>query len=214
MHNSNYSFMGSIRWVLLAFLLFVPPSYAWERDDRLAIMASDLLPAILAAQDSFHEFYFSSLSDNSITPTLTINVIYRKKRYLAEQAVKRINSFKLVKGTQLKAQAVSLKAFMRTRKEHGITSKAEGSGNQAFNRNEDGAHITFIIEDLGKQLNSLLEYTHKDLTYSSSTKDVKEGVAVGISVTEMVLPVVNLQALSKINIKFSSLFMRIVKRVE
>jgi len=160
-------------------------------------MASDLLPVVLSAQDSFPGYYFPPSAEP--VPVLRVNVVYRKKRYLAERTVKRINGLKPVKGVQLQALAVSLNTFIADRAE----PKANGT-----------PQITFIIEDMGKQLKRVLAHTHQDLTYSSSIDDVEAGVAVGLSVTERVLPAVNTSVLLKMQIKFSSLFMRIAKRVE
>lgn len=197
MRRNVHPRLTHLRWALLALLLAVSPAYCWERDDRLAIMASDLLPAILAAQDSFSAYYFPAAAKKATSPILSVNVVYRKKRYLAERAVKRINELKPVKGAQLQARVVSLNSFIAEREKASLAPQ-----------------ITFVIEGMGKQLSSLLSHAQQDLTYSSSIKDVEAGVAVGISVTERVLPAVNIPVISTMKIKFSPLFMRIAKRVE
>ena len=200
MQRNGYYLISRIRWTLLALLLVVPSAYSWDRDDRLAIMAADLLPAILGAQKNFTEFYFPSpLEGQSEVLEITVQVLYRKKSYLAERTVKRVNNLGLIKGVKLKAVA--------TRPDE-IANLNE--------QNPPSRKIIFIIENMGEQLNTVQESAikHNDITYSSRIKDVEKGVAVGLSVTERVLPVINESSLSKIQLQFSPLFMRIAKKVK
>jgi hypothetical protein len=178
----------------------VPTAYGWDRDDRLAIMAADLLPAILGAQKNFNEFYFPSpLEDKSEAREITVQVLYRKKRYLAERTVKRVNNLSPIKGVKLKAIAIQPHEIKNLKDQYKPSRK-----------------LIFIIENMGKQLNTIQELAIKnnDITYSSSIKDVEKGIAVGLSVTERVLPVINESSLSKIQLQFSPLFMRIAKKVK
>jgi len=196
--NANL-LISRIRWTLLALLLVVPSAYGWDRDDRLAIMAADLLPAILGAQKNIHEFYFpSSLEEQSEVREIIVQVLYRKKRYLAERAVKRVNNLSPIKGIKLKAVAIG-------------PDEVANLNDQANPR-----QLIFIIENMGEQLNAVQELAFKNnnITYSSSIKDVEKGIAVGLSVTERVLPVINESSLSKIQLQFSPLFMRIAKKVK
>lgn len=192
--------MSRLRSVLLALLLVVPTAYGWDRDDRLAIMAADLLPAILGAQENFIEFYFPlQLKEQSELREITVHVLYKKKSYLAERTVKRVNNLAPIKGVKLKAVAI---------RAHEISSLND--------QNNRPRQLIFIIENMGEHLNAVQESAIKnnDITYSSSIKDVEKGVAVGLSVTERVLPVINESSLSKIQLQFSPLFMRIAKKVE
>ncbi len=195
-----------LRLVLLALVLLVPSAYAWEREDRLAIMAADLLPAILGAQQNFNEFYFPTYLEEkdevreiSDVREIKVQVLFNKKRYLAERTVKRINNLGPIKGIKLRAVAVRPDDIVN---EH--------------NRNNRFRQLIFIIENMGKQLYTVNELATKnnDITYSSSIKDVEKGVAVGLTVTERVLPVINESSLSKIQLQFSPLFMRIAKKVK
>lgn len=200
MQRITYSLMSCLRSVLLALLLVVPTAYGWDRDDRLAIMAADLLPAILGAQKNFIEFYFPSALDEEIkVREIMVQVLYKKKRYLAERTVKRVNNLSPIKGVKLKAVAI---------RPHEIANLND--------KNNRSRQLIFIIENMGEQLKAVQESAIKnnDITYSSSIKDVEKGVAVGLSVTERVLPVINESSLSKIQLQFSPLFMRIAKKVE
>lgn len=200
MQRIAYSLMCRLRSVLLALLLVVPTAYSWDRDDRLAIMAADLLPAILGAQKNFIEFYFPSARDEKMkVREIMVQVLYRKKRYLAERTVKRVNNLSPIKGVKLKAVAI---------RPHEIANLND--------KNNRSRQLIFIIENMGEQLKTVQESAIKnnDITYSSSIKDVERGVAVGLSVTERVLPVINESSLSKIQLQFSPLFMRIAKKVE
>ena len=200
MQRITYSLMSCLRSVLLALLLVVPTAYGWDRDDRLAIMAADLLPAILGAQKNFIEFYFPSALDEEIkVREIMVQVLYKKKRYLAERTVKRVNNLSPIKGVKLKAVAI---------RPHEIANLND--------KNNRSRQLIFIIENMGEQLKAVQESAIKnnDITYSSSIKDVERGVAVGLSVTERVLPVINESSLSKIQLQFSPLFMRIAKKVE
>jgi hypothetical protein len=192
--------MSRLSCVLLALLLVVPTAYGWDRDDRLAIMAADLLPAILGAQKNFIEFYFPSALDEQIkVREIMVQVLYRKKRYLAERTVKRVNNLSPIKGVKLKAVAIRPDEIANLN-----------------DKNNRSRQLIFIIENMGDQLKAVQESAIKnnDITYSSSIKDVEKGVAVGLSVTERVLPVINESSLSKIQLQFSPLFMRIAKKVE
>jgi hypothetical protein len=178
----------------------VPTAYGWDRDDRLAIMAADLLPAILGAQKNFIEFYFPTALDEQVkVREIIVQVLYRKKRYLAERTVKRVNKLSPIKGVKLKAVAIRPDEIANI-----------------INQNNRPRQLIFIIENLGEQLKAvkLLAIKNNDITYSSSIKDVEKGVAVGLSVTERVLPVINESSLSKIQLQFSPLFMRIAKKVD
>ncbi len=200
MPRNFHLLISLIRWVLLTLLLVVPTAYGWDRDDRLAIMAADLLPAILGAQKNFNEFYFPSLlEDKSEAREITVQVLYRKKRYLAERTVKRVNNLSPIKGVKLKAIAIQPHEIKNLKDQYKASRK-----------------LIFIIENMGKQLNTIQELAIKnnDITYSSSIKDVEKGIAVGLSVTERVLPVINESSLSKIQLQFSPLFMRIAKKVK
>ena len=200
MQRNAYSLMSRLRYVLLALLLVVPTAYGWDRDDRLAIMAADLLPAILGAQKNFIEFYFPSpLEEQVEAREIMVQVLYKKKRYLAERTVKRVNNLSPIKGIKLKAVAI---------RPHEIANLND--------QNNRSRQLIFIIENMGDQLKAVQESAIKnnDITYSSSIKDVEKGVAVGLSVTERVLPVINESSLSKIQLQFSPLFMRIAKKVE
>lgn len=199
MQRNAHSLISQLRFALLALVLLVPSAYAWDRDDRLAIMAADLLPAILGAQKNFNEFYFPSpLEDQSEVREIIVQVLYRKKRYLAERTVKRVNNLNPIKGVKLKAVAIQPDEIANIN-----------------HQNPSSRKIIFIIENMGEQLNTVQETAikHNDITYSSRIKDVEKGVAVGLSVTERVLPVINESSLSKIQLQFSSLFMRIAKKV-
>lgn len=196
--NANL-LISHIRWALLTLLLVVPSAYAWDRDDRLAIMAADLLPAILGAQKNFNEFYFPApLEEQSEVREIMVQVLYRKKRYLAERTVKRVNNLSPIKGVKLKAIAIRPDDIAH------------------LNDQANPRQLIFIIENMGEQLNAVQESAIKNnyITYSSSIKDVEEGIAVGLSVTERVLPVINESSLSKIQLQFSPLFMRIAKKVK
>ncbi|MFT4764325.1 MAG: hypothetical protein ACI9OH_001419 [Oleispira sp.] len=200
MQRNAYSLISRLRCGLLALLLVVPTAYGWDRDDRLAIMAADLLPAILGAQENFIEFYFPlQLKEQSELREITVHVLYKKKSYLAERTVKRVNNLAPIKGVKLKAVAI---------RAHEISSLND--------QNNRPRQLIFIIENMGEHLNAVQESAIKnnDITYSSSIKDVEKGVAVGLSVTERVLPVINESSLSKIQLQFSPLFMRIAKKVE
>jgi hypothetical protein len=200
MQRNAHSLISRIRWVLLALLLVVPSAYGWNRDDRLAIMAADLLPAILGAQKNFIEFYFRSpQAEQGEIREVTVQVLYRKKSYLAERTVKRVNNLNPIKGVKLKAVAIRPDEIANLNHQNSRSRK-----------------IIFIIENMGEQLNTVQEMAIKNnnITYSSSIKDVEKGVAVGLSVTERVLPVINESSLSKIQLQFSPLFMRIAKKVK
>jgi hypothetical protein len=197
--NANL-LISRVRWALLTLLLILPTAHGWDRDDRLAIMAADLLPAILGAQKDFNEFYFpASLEEQSEVREIIVQVLYRKKRYLAERTVKRVNNLSPIKDIKLKAVAIH--------------------PDELVSLNDQDHHprkVIFIIENMGKQLNAVQESAIKNnsITYSSSIKDVEKGIAVGLSVTERVLPVINESSLSKIQLHFSPLFMRIAKKVK
>ena len=109
-----------------------------------------------------------------------------------------MNNLNLIKGLKLSARAV---------RSHEIKNNS---------MTPDSAKLFFIIENLGRQLNGVITRAnkHQHLSYSSRIEDVEKGVAVGISVTERVLPLVNEKALAKIHLKFSPLFMRIAKKVK
>jgi hypothetical protein len=199
MQRNAHSLISRIRWALLALLLVVPSAYGGDREDRLAIMAADLLPAILGAQKNFIEFYFPlQQEEQSEVREIRVQVLYRKKRYLAERTVKRVNNLSSIKGVKLKAVATQ---------PHEIAN---------LNGQDNPRKLIFIIENMGKQLNAVQESAikHNDITYSSNIEDVEKGVAVGLSVTERVLPVINESSLSKIQLQFSPLFMRIAKKVK
>jgi hypothetical protein len=200
MQRNVYSLISRLRSVLLALLLVVPTAYGWDRDDRLAIMAADLLPAILGAQKNFIEFYFPSSREKKVeVREIMVQVLYKKKRYLAERTVKRVNNLSPIKGIKLKAVAI---------RPHEIA-------NLNVQKNHS-RQLIFIIENMGEQLDTVQESAIKNnyITYSSSIEDVEKGVAVGLSVTERVLPVINESSLSKIQLQFSPLFMRIAKKVK
>lgn len=203
--NANL-LISHLRWALLALLallllvLAVPSAYGWDRDDRLAIMAADLLPAILGAQKNFTEFYFPApLKEQGEVREIIVQVLYRKKRYLADRTVKRVNNLSLIKGVKLNAVAIRPDEISNLN-----------------DQNNPSRQLIFIIENMGEQLNTVQESAIKNnnITYSSNIKDVEKGIAVGLSVTERVLPVINESSLSKIQLQFSPLFMRIAKKVK
>lgn len=200
MQRIVHSLISPLCLVLLVLVLLVPSAYAWEREDRLAIMAADLLPAILGAQQNFNEFYFPKyFEEQAEVREIKVKVLFNKKRYLAERTVERINNLPLIKGIKLKA----------------IATRPDDLVNEN-NRDNRFRQLIFIIENMGKQLYSVneLAINNNDITYSSSIKDVEKGVAVGLSVTERVLPIINESSLSKIQLQFSPLFMRIAKKVK
>jgi hypothetical protein len=200
MQRNAHTLITRLRRVLLALLLVVPTAYGWDRNDRLAIMAADLLPAILGAQKNFTEFYFPSpLEAQGEIREIIVKVLYRKKRYLAERTVKRVNNLSPIRGVKLKAVATHVHQIVNLK-----------------NKDNPTRQLIFIIENMGEQLKTVQESAvkHNNITYSSSIKDVEKGVAVGLSVTERVLPVINESSLSKIKLQFSPLFMRIAKKVK
>lgn len=182
---NHSAFFNVLIVTLLTF--FVPVTYAWEREERLGVMAADILPAVLMAKRK-------PLKNESV---ITVIVVFKKKSYLSKIIADRLNNLEVKNGRKFSSVSMRYDEWRKS-----------GKG-------KDENTIFFIIENLGGQLALLLDHAnqHNILTYSSRVDDVENGVAAGISVTERVLPAVNKKTLNEINWQFNDLFMRVAKKV-
>ncbi len=69
----------------------------------------------------------------------------------------------------------------------------------------------FLTQKLGSELESLIQYGRKNhvIVYSPFEEDVKKG---GISITSIILPYVNMDAMKSSGIRIKQFFLRIVKQ--
>ena len=187
---------------LLVGSLYACPVHAWERDDRLVIMAADLLPAVVSAQIDAEDFYRVD-GQQQMGRTIPVCLLYNKKKYIAERVAKRLNKITPLPNHSFLLHSASVRQFL------------DNTGDTVCQKLSKRPRILFLVDDLKRLKREVIQtgLKHNALIYSYSFADVEDGATAGIRVTERVLPALNMTSLKKIGISFAPLFVRIAEKV-
>jgi hypothetical protein len=74
----------------------------------------------------------------------------------------------------------------------------------------------FITQELGRELDAVIDYgkAHNSITFSPFEGDVERGVLGGISISDRILPYVNMDTMQRAGIRIKPFFLRIAERYE
>lgn len=190
-------FRQMLIWLCLCCLSL--PAQARDRDAQLALMAAELLPVMLNAIETAPFISATSGPDamSAKQSNISLGLVFRSKKTLALSIARNLQQ-----------------TFREHTYQVNITvSKSKVALATQFD--SQWPDIVFFVDPLKRDLGPLLALLkrQKILTYSPRIGDLHQGAALGISVTEKVLPAVNPVALSELGLSFSSLFMRIAQEV-
>lgn len=182
-------------WALALIFVCAGVAHARDRDAQLAVMSIDLMPVMLRSIQASESF---PASMNKYAP-LRIRLVYSKRKSLAQSLEQRLLK-------EIKPQWPNVDISLSRARDILSLPKDELAN----------IDLVFLVDPLKQDLPPLLERLNAlaILSYSPRLSDLKRGVALGISVTERVLPAVNLQSLNDLGLEFSTLFMRIAVEVE
>ncbi len=127
---------------------------------------------------------------------LVLLILYEDDIIFVEKVSRYIQLIKAVRGMPIKVREVRFSKL----KEH-------------QNSNIGGL---FIAERSAKNLPSIINFgiEKKIIIFSPFKMDVKEGVPCGVQITSLVLPYINIEALSLSGIKLKPFFMKVAARYE
>lgn len=170
---------------LLLFLLAISSAAAQSQDTispRLQI-GVNLLPAIIAAN--------KSVINSEPDAELSIYLVYKANRHLAEQLQARLAQRGAIRERRLEIAALQLGDL--------LTRKLPPNS------------TIFIVEPSGARLERLIEFAaqQRALLFSPYQGDVELGVNAGFKVTDKVLPLVNIDSLKRSKIQLKAFFLRI-----
>jgi hypothetical protein len=148
----------------------------------------NLLPAVIAANKAV----ISSDPDAE----LSIYLVYRANRHLAEQLQARLAQRGAIHERRLKISAVPLDDLLV--------------------RDIPRISSIFIVEPLDARLPGLIDFARerRALLFSPYQGDVELGVNAGFQVTDKVLPMVNMSTLKQSKIQLKAFFLRIAVKHE
>jgi hypothetical protein len=183
-HNCLNVFALTIASLLLP-LLAITNATAQAQDTispRLQI-GINLLPAIIAAN--------KSVINSEPDAELSIYLVYKVNRYLAEQLQTRLAQRGSIRERRLEIAAVQLGDL--------LTRKLPPNS------------TIFIVEPGDARLERLIEFASQQraLLFSPYQGDVELGVNAGFKVTDKVLPLVNIDSLKRSKIQLKAFFLRI-----
>jgi hypothetical protein len=175
---------------LLLFLLAISSAAAQSQDTispRLQI-GINLLPAIIAAN--------KSVINSEPDAELSIYLVYKANRHLAEQLQTRLAQRGAIRERRLQIAALQLGDL--------LTRKLPPNS------------AIFIVEPGGARLERLIEFAaqQRALLFSPYQGDVELGVDAGFKVTDKVLPLVNIDSLKRSKIQLKAFFLRIAVKHE
>lgn len=172
---------------LIFVLLYFSYVYA-EETMYIRLMAGlDFFPSFLAADKNIK-------SKTTLNGYLRIILLYKNNEKKAEKLAALIKEVKTIRDIPLIVTTVRHK-------------------NLNDYKMEPIAGI-FIIEPIYKNINHIIEFSgkHQCILFSPFNGDIEKGVVAGISVSDMVLPYININSMRKYNIQLKEFFMQTAKK--
>nr|CRH05578.1 conserved exported protein of unknown function [Candidatus Magnetococcus massalia] len=162
-------------------------SYAGERENRRISVAFKLFPSFLSADRNLKQKVDAA-------GKLNLYILYQENQRRAEDLAKRMQERGTLRRLPIKVASISLKALAEQR------DKPIGG--------------IFIAEPLGDELLKVVSVARSQqvLLISPFKGDVDRGATGGISITDRVQPLINMQALRAAGIELKSFFLRVSKR--
>jgi hypothetical protein len=176
--------------LLFPLVMFSATAQAQVQDTispRLQI-GINLLPAIIAAN--------KSVINSEPNTELSIYLVYKVNRHLAEQLQTRLAERGAIRERRLEIAALNLSDL--------LTRKLPPNS------------TIFIVEPSDTRLEQLIEFAlqQRALLFSPYQGDVELGVNAGFKVTDKVLPLVNIGSLKRSKIQLKAFFLRIAVKHE
>jgi len=180
---------GIMLCIVLCFCVtvYARPS---DKDVRLISAGLDLFSSFLAA-----DLGIASKSDTD--GRLLLVLVYRDDELRAGVLVERLKWIDTIRGISVRIQLLAVSDLETL--------------------NIDVPAGIFISQRLDDQnLHSVIQYSiqHKVLLFSPFASDVNKGVATGISVTDRILPYINVKSVHESGIRLKPFFLKIAKRYE
>lgn len=180
-------------WMLLLAALIISPllanTAAGGQIDRRVKVGLKLFPAVLSADTDLR-------TKQSPGGTLNILVVYERSRVSAQEIKNSLSAIDKIKSMAVHVETVSL-------------DDLEAAMHEAV------AGV-FIADPNITQLGHVISLAkaHRVIVFSPFEGDVERGVLSGISVSDRILPYVNLRALGDSGIRLKSFFMKIAVSYE
>lgn len=156
--------------VLLLWLCTVALAYSDNQDERLVNVGLKLFPAVMAASEKL-----ATLPDGE---TSRIYIVYRNNKPYARELAERLQQLGPLKGHRTLVLPLSARELRK------------------------GTHATpyalFIAQQLDEELAGVIHYARQNdvISFSPFRGDVEAGVLAGISISDRILPYINLQSLA------------------
>ncbi len=188
---SRYKTYSPVLILMLALILALSVMHSNihaddELEDHRVLLGLDGFPGLLAA-----DLDITGKTDHG---RLILVLVYTDRKQKAEELAVYLKEIKTIRKIPVQIELTddtSLKEYKNTRLA-GI----------------------FLTQKLGSELESLIQYGRKNhvIVYSPFEEDVKKGVPGGISITSIILPYVNMDAMKSSGIRIKQFFLRIVKQ--
>ncbi len=181
--NNSWNILALTITCLLLFLLLAFSATAQDTISPRLQIGINLLPAIIAANKSV----INSEPDSE----LSIYLVYKANRHLAEQLQTRLATRSSIRERRLEIVAVQLDSLLARKLPRNST--------------------IFLVEPIDARLEGLIEFSSQQqaLLFSPYQGDVEHGVNAGFKVTDKVLPLVNIGSLKRSKIQLKAFFLRI-----
>ncbi|TVO58187.1 YfiR family protein [Denitromonas halophila] len=160
-----------------------------EQDARRVTVGLNLFPALLAADQN--------IADKRVgSGPLLLLLIHRDEVQLVEQLAAALRDKGAIRGIPLRVQPVLVSELADY-----ATAKVAG---------------VFVAQRMGDDIDAVLDFSrrHQLLSFSPFPGDVERGVAAGISVSDRVLPYVNIDAVDAAGVRIKPFFLRIAERYD
>ncbi|MCZ4303220.1 YfiR/HmsC family protein [Zoogloeaceae bacterium G21618-S1] len=160
-----------------------------EQDARRVTVGLNLFPALLAADQNI-----ADKGDGN--GRLLLLLVHRDEVELVEQLAVALRDKGAIRGIALQVKSVRVDQL-------------------ASYANAKVAGI-FVAQRLGDDIDAVLAFSrrHQSLSFSPFPGDVERGVAAGISVSDRVLPYVNIDAVDAAGVRIKPFFLRIAERYD
>ena len=171
----------------LVAALFGLPSLAQDPMSPRLQIAVGMLPAIIVA---------NKRQTNGDDKSRPVYLVYRHDRHLAGQLQTALKRSGETRQLELQVETIVL--------------------SELIDRIIPPASTIFIVEPMQNNLQNLIEFARRQhvLLFSPFEGDVERGVATGFRVTDMVLPMVNMNSLKQSNIYLKAFFLRVAVKYE
>lgn len=160
-----------------------------EQDARRVAVGINLFPAVLAADQDIG-------SRRSGNGPLVVLLVYRDAADAVEPLAATLRDKGAIRGIPVQVKVVGVDE-LRDLKGVGVAG-------------------VFVAQRLGGEIGAILDFSrrHRMLSFSPFEGDVERGIAAGISVSDRVLPYVNVAAVDAAGIRIKPFFLRIAERYE